>query len=330
MKKTLILLTLCMSLFLLGCGKKNKEVVENLKKNINGLSAYNIKGDLEIINNEDIYTYKVDSSYKENDLFRVSLKNINNNHTQILLKNTEGVYVITPALNKSFKFQSDWPYNNSQIYLLQTILKDIIDDNNMSVEEHNGGYIITSKVDYSNNDELVKQRVYVDGNSEINKIEVMDSDNNVLMRMTINSINENPNFSDDYFDVNSSLNASTTDEAQIVSKLTSVIYPMYIPTKTYLSSQDKVSTDNGERIILTFEGDNPFMLVQETSAKEKEMVTIPVYGKPEIIGDTIGMVSENSISWSSNGVDYYVTSKNLSEKEMLTVANSINVLPVGK
>ena len=35
------------------------------------------------------------------------------------------VRVLTPTLNKSFKFQSDWPYNNSQVYLLQTLLSDI-------------------------------------------------------------------------------------------------------------------------------------------------------------------------------------------------------------
>ena len=33
---------------------------------------------------------------------------------------------------------------------------------------------------------------------------------------------------------------------------------------------------------------------------------------------------------NSNGVDYYVTSSNLDESELLSVANSIGVLPVGK
>ena len=31
---------------------------------------------------------------------------------QIILKNDEGVYVLSPNLNKSFKFQSKRPYNN--------------------------------------------------------------------------------------------------------------------------------------------------------------------------------------------------------------------------
>ncbi|MBR1376393.1 MAG: outer membrane lipoprotein carrier protein LolA [Bacilli bacterium] len=330
-KKILVLIAATISIFAIGCGKKNKDVITKLKNNVENLSAYHLKGELEIINNEDVYMYDIDVSYKENDLFRVSLKNINNNHIQILLKNSEGVYVLTPALNKSFKFQSDWPYNNSQIYLLQTILKDILDDGNATVKETNNGYVITSKVNYSNNEDLVKQNVYIDDSSNIKTVEVMDADDNVLMRVTFTDINTRPNFSDDYFELNSSLNTSVTDEeVQSVSKIDSIIYPMYIPEKTYLSTQDKVNTDNGERIILTFEGDNPFMLVQETSSKLSELTTIPMYGSPEMIGDTIGALSDNSITWSSNGIDYYVTSSNLSEQELLSVANSINVLPVGK
>ena len=72
------------------------------------------------------------------------------------------------------------------------------------------------------------------------------------------------------------------------------------------------------------------MLVQETASVSDSLTTIPMYGSPEIVGDTIGALSDNSISWSSNGVDYYVTSSSLSEKELLSVANSINVMPVGK
>ena len=330
MKKILIILTAFICVFVIGCGKKNKDVIDRMKTNIESLSSYRINGELEIINNEDIYNYDVDVSYKEPDLFRVSLKNTNNNHIQILLKNKDGVFVLTPALNKSFKFQSDWPYNNSQIYLLQTILKDVLEDNNLVIEENNNGYEIISKVEYSNNDELVKQKITLDKDSNIKTIEVKDKDDITKMKMTITNFNNKPNFDDNYFEVNNSMNTSVIDEEVSVSKIDSIIYPMYIPDKTYLSTQNKVNIENGERVILTFEGDNPFMLVQETSVKEKEMTTIPTYGTPEIVGDTIGVVGDNSVSWSSNGIDYYVTSGSLSEKELLTVANSVNTLPVGK
>ena len=57
-------------------------------------------GVLEIINNEDTYTYDVNVSYKEKENFRVSLKNQVNNHEQIILKNNDGVYVKTQESTK--------------------------------------------------------------------------------------------------------------------------------------------------------------------------------------------------------------------------------------
>ena len=329
MKKILIIVASLITIFVVGC-TKNKDVIGKMKEKINNMTSYHIKGELEIVNNEDIYRYEVDVSYKEPDLFRVSLKNINNNHIQILLKNTDGVYVLTPALNKSFKFQSDWPYNNSQIYLLQTILKDIENDSNVLVSQNGDGYVITSKVNYSNNDNFVKQKVYLDNEYNINKVEVLDKDDIAMMTMAFNSINTRPNFSDDYFDIDNSINTSTIEEAKTVSKIDSIIYPMYIPDKTYLYAQDKINTEAGERVILTFDGDNPFMFIEETSNNSKELQTVSTNGEPAIIGDTIGVLSENSVSWSSNGMDYYITSGVLSDKELLTVANSINVMPVGK
>ena len=122
MKKYLIfLLVLC--LFLVGCGKnKSSNVKKDLIDNINNLKAYNLNGKLEVVNNDDVFNYDVLVNYKDKDFYRVSLKNASNNHEQIILRNDDGVYVVTPSLNKSFKFQSDWPNNNSQIYLIGSLV----------------------------------------------------------------------------------------------------------------------------------------------------------------------------------------------------------------
>ena len=48
--------------------------------------------------------------------------------SQIILRNEEGVFVLTPALNKSFRFQSDWPQNSSQAYLYESLVRDILQD----------------------------------------------------------------------------------------------------------------------------------------------------------------------------------------------------------
>ena len=111
---------------------------------------------------------------------------------------------------------------------------------------------------------------------------------------------------------------------------TSRLHRMYMPENTYLESQDTVALEDGERVILTFAGDSPFMIVEETVSLEDEHVTVPVYGEPEMFLGTIGSVTENSASWIVNGIEYYAVSDTLSSDELLQVVNSISVMPVGK
>ena len=159
MKKFLCsLLAIVFALCLSGCGKESeKTVLEKLSKNIEKTSGYKLEAEMELINNEDSYKYDVSVSYKKKDNYRVSLRNQTNNHEQIILKNTDGVYVLTPTLNKSFKFQSKWPYNNSQSYLLQSVISDMENDSKLSMKKKSGNYIFTSMVNYKNNANLTHQ-----------------------------------------------------------------------------------------------------------------------------------------------------------------------------
>ena len=115
MKK--ILLSLVMLLLLVtGCGKNSEtSIINDLEKKVNKSDAYKVSGELEIVNNDEVYTYDIEVSYKKENNYKVSLTNQANNHTQIILKNADGVYVLTPSLNKSFKFQSDWPDRKSVV-----------------------------------------------------------------------------------------------------------------------------------------------------------------------------------------------------------------------
>ena len=46
-------------------------------------------------------------------------------------------------------------------------------------------------------------------------------------------------------------------------------------------------------------------------------------GQPADLGFTIGAISESSLTWSYEGVDYMLASEDLSEDEMLTIAKSV-------
>lgn len=326
--KKLIFLTLSM-IIISGCGKNSSEnTIKNLTKKIEGTESYHLEGTLEIINNENTYAYDVDVAYKKDNNFKVSLKNKTNNHEQIILRNKDGVYVLTPSLNKSFKFQSEWPYNNSQSYLLQNLINDIKNDNEYASEETKEGYVITTKTNYSNNKELKKQKIYINKEKEIYQVEVLDENNNVKIKTKIDKIDYNPNYSEDIFKLENNVTVSKEVE-EPVSKIEDIIYPMYIPQNTYLSSQNKVSKENGERIIMTFAGDNPFMLIQETINQNEEGIT-SVNGEPYQLDNSIGIMDETSITWVDKGIEYYLVSNTLDPEELVSVANSLTTAAIQK
>ncbi|MCI8777895.1 MAG: outer membrane lipoprotein carrier protein LolA [Bacilli bacterium] len=334
MKKMFLVGMCILSIFLFcGCGKKTeKDILKELTKKIENSKGYHIVGELEIINSEYVYDYDVDVAYKDGDFFRVSLKNKTNNHEQIILKNKEGVYVLTPSLNKSFKFQSDWPYNNSQSYLFQTLLKDIKNDEEKLFESNDNEYIYITSVNYSNNKDLKKQKIYIDKDINITRVEVLTESDEVKMKMNFNNVDMDAKFDDDYFELKQNMTVSTAEieETKTTSKIQDIIYPMYIPENTYLTGQNVVNKDDGERVILTFSGEKPFIFVQETISYENEISTIPVYGEPLILTDTIGALSDNSASWVSNNIEYYIVSDSLSQEELVSVVQSVSVMPVSK
>lgn len=258
------------------------------------------------------------------------------------------VYVVTPSLNKSFKFDSVWPENSSQAYLLQNLVTDIKNDNEKTLEKNEKGYVIKSKVNYPNNEELVYQKIYFDKDMNITGVEVYNKEDIIKIKVTFKSVSmkaklkEDDFVLDDLIDTNTKTDDKNTDNTKCTgsncpeqkkcegkdcdkttSSLDSIIYPLYIPMNTHLKSSETVETAGGDRVILTFSGEKNFVLVEETSKVSNEFEVIPVFGDPLMLDKTIAALSSNSISWNAENVSYYLVSSDLSSSEMINVAKSL-------
>ena len=367
--KKLIALSLGLMLLITGCGKETEEdLVAKFTKNVENAKSYILKGNMEILSNEETFTYSLEANYLQDDFYKVTLVNQTNNHEQIILKNSDGVYVVTPTLNKSFKFQSEWPSNSSQSYILSSLLNDIKNDEEMTLEEQDKNYVIKTKVNYPNNSNLTYQKIYFDKDMNLEKVEVYDEEDIVNIKVVFSSIdlkaglkeedflledlidmsaqNEENNEENKENDENSeeskteensttnpneeSSNGETNEsceneecDTKSSNILDSVIYPLYIPSETYLSNSEEVDTDEGNRMILTFAGDKNFVLIEEVASVASEFEIIPVYGDPVMLSDTIAAKSANSMTWTSDNVSYYLTSNDLSTEEMVTIAESL-------
>ena len=391
MKKLFLFVTLVAALCLTGCGSlSDKEIKDNFIKDIESLKSYYMEGSLKLINNDDSYEYDVEVSYQKDDNYKVSLNNKGNNYEQIILENKEGVYVITPSLNKSFKFQSDWPDNNSQSYLLGSVANDLKKYNEYKFTQKDSDYIYTVKTNYPNNPKYTKQNIILDKNYNLKKVEVQDDKNISYIEFTVKTIDKKANFNESEFsleeltknfsktsttedqtrkeDSNNEESGQTenrnqeeqtteqtneeaktdnenqnedrdetktnsetsqnsqTEETNETSKVDDKVFPLYLPSNTKLSDKEVIATESGERVIMTFAGDNPFILVQETVKPSKNLEIIPTYGEPYMLIDTVGSLTDTSYTWTSNGVEYYIVSDQMDKNELLEVAKSINVV----
>ena len=94
--KKLAILAIGLMLFITGCGKETEEdLISKFQKNVENAKSYVLKGNMEILSNEETYTYSLEANYLKEDFYKVTLVNQTNNHEQIILKNNDGVYVMT-------------------------------------------------------------------------------------------------------------------------------------------------------------------------------------------------------------------------------------------
>lgn len=335
MKKFKFLLVILAIMTFCGCGKtKSTNIIEKFKDKVNSTKSYQVVGSMEIVSNEETFTYDVNVDYKYDEFYKVTLLNKTNDHEQVILKDGESVYVVTPALNKSFKFQSEWPANSSQSYLLKSLLKDIESTENPVVDENDDYYIVNANVNYPNNNSLKTEKIYFDKNGELKEVQVLNKDGNAVIRMKFNSIKYSVKFDDEYFTLDSLITntcegeACKKEDSSETGVIKDIIYPLYLPEDTHLSTKDTVQTNVGDRVIMTYAGAKPFMIIEEAAKANKEMEVTSVSGDPLFLSNAIAAAGANSLEWQSDNVNYYITSTYLTQDEMRTIAESLNTASV--
>ena len=157
MKKILIcvLFLFCLS----SCSKEDKtDYKKELIEHSSNLTKYSLEAQMQVVKQEGNILFDVKVDYLQPNYYKVRLQNKANNNVQVILKNNDGVFVITPALNKQFQFKSDWPLNSSHAYLYQSIIKDITNDPESSFVTNDDSYTVKSKVDSKTNAKFNSQK----------------------------------------------------------------------------------------------------------------------------------------------------------------------------
>jgi outer membrane lipoprotein-sorting protein len=328
-KRFLLVITGLMVIFLLAaCGSKSKDdVVKELNGKLNDLTGYKVDAKMTLKMGTDSQVYNVEIWHKDPTFYRVNLKNAEKDQSQMILRNNEGVFVLTPALKKSFKFQSDWPQNSSQAYLYESLIKDIVEDKESKFTATKEHYVFETKTRYQNNSMLPIQEI------KLNKedlspatVKVMDPDRNALVTVEFSKVKFNASFDDSDFDMKKNMTRADLN-LPVMADSKDEEFTVKYPTAdlgSKLVDEKEVKLEDGKRVVLTYEGEKSFTIVQE-KVTVKEASSSPTYVDGDLVdlGFTIGAVSEGSITWTVDGVDYMIASNDLTEKELVEIARTV-------
>lgn len=315
---------------LAACGEDSQEdVLQNLNDKWNDVKGYELDATMEIKTGNEPRVYDVNVWHTNPEFYRVKVTQQGEDVTQMIIRNKEGVFVVTPSLRKTYKFQSEWPKQNSQAYLIGALAEDLLADEAVKMEEDEKNYFFTAATRNNHKSIMPTQKITVDKKTMLpTSVAVLNEAQEEQMLITFKNIDLGMQHKESEYAVENFSESDKEETASASAEVETTEFQTYYPSldwdNTKLIDEKSVSSEGAERRILTFEGEKSFTLVQQPIVYG-ESATLPVYapGDPADLGFTIGAITEKSISWERDGMSFFIASDNLTQEEMMEVAASV-------
>ncbi|MFY0546243.1 DUF4367 domain-containing protein [Brevibacillus sp. H7] len=328
-------LLLVFTLLLGGCfGQKTPEdVVGDLSSTLDKMAGYKSTAVLTMETGSTPQEYDIQVWYEKPTNYRVALTSKQRGITQIILRNDEGVFVLTPHLNKSFRFQSGWPENNGPLYLYETLAKSIIEDTERQMQMDDKQYVFEVKANYSGNRSLTKQKIWMTEDFKPTRAEIMDSSLNTLVKINFTDFVFNPPFDKDAFDKDRNMTTSSLPVIPTMGQVNGavkppssqfgVIEPTYLPEGVKQVGIEPVKRNGEQVVVLQYKGAYNYRLLESRPTAASVSYE---QGMPLDLGFTIGVLTQNAdnqrtLTWELDGVEFTLIG-DLPEEELVEVAKS--------
>ncbi|WP_138494202.1 outer membrane lipoprotein-sorting protein [Paenibacillus pinistramenti] len=345
-------IVMCFSIVLAGCGKKDEAgIVKDLNEVVGKLDSYEGSGVMTLHTGETPQMYKVQVWYMNPSYYRIALTNAQKDITQIVLRNDQGVYVLTPSLNKSFRFQSDWPDNQGQVYLYQTLVRSILSDNTRQFVDDKDSYVFEVAANY-NTQSLVRQKIWLSKDGyKPQQVQVSDSSAQVVVEVKFDQFEFGKKFDKKDFDMQENLNTAAgsqgtmlevDENGQLVEKTADtqtadsgnaasvpalnedfgIILPTYSPDGVEEKATQPVGSDRSS-VMVQYDGEYQYTILESRSLDRAVSLQ---KGDMIDMGFTFGQLSGDdlqTLTWTQDGLDFQITSADLPVNEMVKIAASM-------
>jgi outer membrane lipoprotein-sorting protein len=305
-----------------GCGAPStKQVALKLQTQAEKLETVNYQSEAKMTVQMDngSQTYYIQTSYESPDVYKIELGDANKNINQVIVRNNNGMFVVSPSLQKVFRFNGNWAQNQGHIYLYDQLLQQLSTDKNVKLTQQGGDYRFTLPVSQGG-DIVSRQEVTMDAQSyQPKKVVLFDKDDTAIVTLEFTSFKTGVKYSNTDFDPQKIAKSSTKATMANVSDN----FTWVAPDETFGDTLDVERQDSATSALLRYTGDYTFTLAESIPSPgvagipEGELVDL--YGVPALYS---GSSDSHQLTWFNNGYEFSLTSGKLSLEQMESVAIS--------
>ena len=319
----MLAMIMCVIVLVAGCGKKSADdVVKDLSNVVSGMDSYHGTALMTLHTGETPQEYLVDVSYRKPSYYRIAMTNENKDVTQIVLRNDEGVFVLTPSLNKSFRFKSDWPDNQGQVYLYETLVRSIIGDKTRQLASGENAYVFDVAANY-NSSSLVRQKIWLNKeNYAPQQVQVSDANAKVLVDLKFSDFKFGTKFNKDAFDMERNMTAGSTAVPQAGTPEAAGADPAVDTNNTQQSQEPGSAEGQEEKTDEAAGNEQPGAAAESTEGGE------PDSQKPSVGEPSIDPSTEQSAEGGEGIVDPTMSEFGLIEPTYLPEGVQMRDMPV--
>lgn len=281
---------------------------------------YEMVCNMEMLENDELKSYQVTSTYasiEDKDYYKVELYDKSLNQVQVIVRNDDGVFVLTPSLNQAFQFKSEWPNNSPKPYIYQSLLTFLDENKSEKVKD---GYIVNGNMSYENDERVKTQEIKFDKELKPVYVTVYDQDGTEIIKLTSSSFKANQDVKKDAFSQETIMKESQTRYKTVSTSLP--LYPVSLMGST-LSNEKVTKIDQTTNHILKFTGEKSFTII-ESAVSQSEALNVEVINSDLIdLIDGFAFEKDNQMTYVSSGIVCSLYSNDLTKAEMIAVLSSM-------
>lgn len=299
----------------------NSSSLDDLIEEASQCQSYQLVSNMEMLENDELKSYQVTSTFAridDQDFYKVELYDKSLNQSQVIVRNDEGVFVLTPSLNQAFQFQSDWPNNSPKPYIYQSLITFLSEN---KPEKTKDGYLVQGEMTYENDERVKSQEVKFDKDLKPVYVSVFDQDGTEVIKVEVTSFELNASMKKDDFSQKNIAEATKSAYTDSVSASLS-LYPVSL-MGSVLENEKVSEIDDEINHILKFTGDKSFTIVEKTSKENEDLEIESIDAQMIDMIDGVAFEKDQQMTYISSGVVCSLYSNDLTQQEKLAVLSSM-------